>query len=303
MDSRLRQVSLFEIELLSELGQHHSLRSLCRAKRMKPPHLSKVLARMEAKLKANVLHRSPKGFVLTPDGIRLVKWARTLIESTEGISKLEHEEAGEEVPLITIAASRLVTTALIAPSIHALKEGVSRLRFRLLDMAPDEIERAALKAACDAIVTLGEPTLTRAWETSRFGTIDWGLFASQKHPSPAVTTEGKILSYPFLVPTYWTGDGYETGEDQCPLSWSDRLRGDESASILVALELLRKSETQVVFAPRLAMRELLTTKEVREIQVKGWKKVELPICLAVRASVVTKKLQTRLVRVFSDYLR
>lgn len=293
MQSRLGEVSLFELEILRDLGHHHSLRALGRAKRLEPPHLSKILSRLEAKLACPLVKRSPKGFLLTPEGLRLVKQAREILALAEGLAPGVDTEVGAPVTL-TVAASRFVAVSLLAPLLEPLRSGKHVDHFRLIDMAPDEVTSAAMLSACEVVVTVGEPTLTRAWATTKVGALRWGLFASRRHPLAARVTEDALRPYPFIVPTYWKAGIFETGDDYCPMPWRSRRRGDEASSVLLALEILQRSPEQLLFGPRLVMRSRLARRELREIQVPAWGRVEKPLYLSVKSAVVSKRIEERL---------
>ncbi len=296
------QISLFELELLGELGSHASLRSLGRAKHLEPPHLSKILAKLEIKLKATVIKRSPKGYLLTPQGLRLVKIAREMLPYRDALTDGNLPETDDVPQMLTVAAARFVASHLLAPAVEKLRAKDPKLRFRLIDMAPDEIEQAALKSACELLVSIGEPTLTRAWETSRVGYLSWGLYAARRHPIGTAVKESVVAGYPFLVPTYWKGNGFEKGEDGCPLSWRKRKHGDESSSVITAVEILRHSPDQLLFAPRVVMKQPVATGDLKEIRVAEWEKIERPIYLSLRGDAVNKPLEKRLLVALGDQL-
>ncbi len=302
MRDGIGQISLFELELLSDLGSHSSLRSLGRAKHLEPPHLSKILGKLEKKLKATLIKRSPKGFFLTPQGLRLVKIAREMLPYRDALTEGSLPQTAEAPILLTVAAARFVASHLIAPAVETLRAKDHALRFRLIDMAPDEVEQAALKSVCELLVSIGEPTLTRAWETSRVGHLSWALYASRRHPIGASVKESAVAAYPFLVPTYWKGSGFEKGEDGCPLPWRKRKAGDESSSVITAVELLRNSPDQLLFAPRLVVKHALASGDIKEVRVSEWDRVERPIYLSLRGDAISKSLEKRLLSALATQL-
>lgn len=296
------QISLFELELLSELGSHPSLRSLGRQKHLEPPHLSKILSRLESKLQVNLLKRSPKGILLTPEGLRLVKVAREMIPLREALLDRGKTELEAPQELITVGAPRFVASHLVSPTLEGLRLRNASLRFRLLDMAPDEVEAAALKSACEVVVTIGEPSLTKSWDVTKVGSLSWGLYASRRHPLSTNAREKEVGRYPFLVPTYWKRDGFEKGEDGCPLGWPHRIAGDETSSVLTAVEVLRNSPDQLLFAPRVVVKAQLGTGDFKEIRVVEWARVDRPVYVAVRSDLVAQNFLKRLLTGLSAQL-
>jgi DNA-binding transcriptional LysR family regulator len=294
MTSSYRDITLVELEILWELSQQGSLRSLGRAKGLQASHVSKILSRIEKKLGTSVVQRSAKGIVLTPDGIRLVSVARTVVENARELSPQTETGASTCAPLVTVAAARFIASGLLAPALDAVRERGSIFRFRLLDMSPDQIAPATFKSVCEIAVVVGTPNLSAAWETKKLGLLSWGLFASRFHPLTGVASQREVLVYPFVVPNYWTGDGFETGNDSCPVPWEKRVRGDETSAISAGLEIIRQSPRQLVFAPRLVASPFALRGELKEIQVREWPRVTRPVSLAVRADRVSQALYRNL---------
>lgn len=297
MEPGHRDITLFELEILRDLRSHPSLRSLSRAKGIEPPHLSKVISRIEKKLGLSVVKRSPKGFLLTPDGLGLVARAGEIVGLAEGLTGEQRSSA--ERRTVTIAAARFVAACLVAPCLEALRgrppDAGDGRRFRLIDMSPDEVASAAVLSACEAVVTVGEPALTRAWESTVVGRARWGLYCASGHPLPSRASAARVLGYSFVVPAYWKGLGFETGNDYCPVPWALRRRGDESSSILTAVEIARRSEDQILFAPRVAVRRELDSGTLREVSVAGWPRVEKDVVLSVKMEAVSQRLRRDLV--------
>lgn len=288
MDPRLGEMTLFELEILSLLSQHKSLRSLARSKRLLPSHLSKVLRRIEHRLESSVLNRSSKGFVLTVEGRRLSEVARNLLGGTDALLSRAKPVQRER---LTIGGVRFICSDVIAPLISILGQQLSQFDFRILDMAPDQLLSAAFQGVMEVMVTVDKPPLSRAWHLTRLTPIFWKLYANADHKLGAVACESAVLEYPFLVPVYWTGEGFERGTDHCPVPWQRRLRGCEVSSTSTAFHVLRHAKDSLVFAPELAARSFLDRQEIREIQVADWKAVSLPLYLAVREETVKRSVQ------------
>jgi len=286
MDVSFRQVTLFELEILGELAQHTSLRQLSRAKHLEPPHLSKILSRTEKKLGLALLKRSPGGYLLTPDGQRVVRFAREMLRTSEALLAPQSTEP------VTVAAPRFVAAHVVAPALEAVRDGDRR--FRLLDMAPDQVATAAASSAAEIVVALGDVDFPRTWAPRPLGKLSWGLYVGKDHPLRAKSKIDDVATFPFIVPTYWNGKGFEAGDDYCPLPWSRRRRGDETSSILTALEIVSRSSEQVVFAPSLVMRRLCAEGITRAVDVEGWRNVVRPVTLWLREDRVRARFADQL---------
>lgn len=298
MDLAFRQITLFELEILSELAQHASLRALARAKHLDPPHLSKILARAEQKLGVALLKRSSSGYLLTPDGQRVVRFAREMLRTSEAFLAPAVAEP------VTIAAPRFVVAHVVAPALGELVEPERERarRFRLLDMAPDEVTTIATAQAADVVLTLGDTSLPQTWSRRTIGRLSWAMYVSADHPLRSQTTPEEVVEYPFVVPAYWNGRGFEAGSDYCPLPWSQRRRGDEASSIATALEIARRSKTQAVFAPDLVLRPFCADGTMRRVEVAGWAPVAKNVTLWVHADRVEHRFAARLERALRSFV-
>lgn len=297
------ELSLTELNLVCELAQQTSLRSLGRAKGFEPSHISKMLRRIERKWGAPIVARSVKGIVLTPDGLRLVAVAKDILDKASPL--LDSPPPGAEPhrkELLTLAAPRFVCQSVLAPLVEHLSAQQSRFRFRILDMAPDQLTTAAFKAACEAVVSIGRPALSSAWNIRPLGDLSWGLFANGRHPLKERTTESLVLRYPFIVPNYWNGKEFEIGHDQCPIPWRKRLLGDETSAISTAIEILKNSETQLIFAPKIVAENSVRDGTLKELNVKGWPEVKRPLYLAVRSDRVSRLMERALLELIGAML-
>lgn len=280
-----------DLELIHDLAQQTSLRSLGRRRKLQVSYLSKALRRIERKLGAPLVVRSAKGIVFTPEGLRIAKVADHILNSARALSSESGVVRPKTRELLSIAAPRFIATSILSPIAEPLRASFDKYRFRVLDMSPDQISSAAFASACEIVVTVGTPSLSAAWDVRRSGKLGWGLFAATKHPLSSVAKEGEVLGFPFVVPNYWTGENFETGNDHCPVAWKDRLRGDETSAISSAMELVRFSSSQLVFAPRVVARRYIEAKELKEIRVSDWPAVTKNIYIGVRSDKVNRPFQ------------
>ncbi len=292
-----QDITLVELALLNELSQQRSLRSLARRRGLRASHVSKVLHRLEKKLGTALVKRSPKGILLTPDGMRLVPVARAILENARGLVGEERAAAmAVAAPLVGIAAPRFICSDLLAPILGRVREKTSGYRFRLLDMAPDQIGPAAIKSACELTLTLTLPSLTSAWHVRKAGNLRWALFAGPHHPLGKNADEAEVRLYPFVVPNYWTGTTFEMGDDYCPLAWNQRLRGDETSAIASGIQIVRTCDRQLVFAPIAVAQRWVAAGQLKEVAVRKWPTVAKPVFLAAHSDRVSQSLFRTLIQ-------
>ncbi len=294
MNNDIRDLSISDLSLVAELRNHTSLRSLGRSQHIEAPHLSKILSRIERKAATAIIRRSPQGYILTPEGLRLVNAAQQVVDASAGLMEQATASDGPQ-GVISIGAARFMSAFLIGPALDSLRSGHRHTRFRILDMTPDEVQVSGI-STCEVIVSVGEPKLTSSWSISSLGDVSWGLFAATWHPLKARAEATEVRKFPFIVPTYFRGDRFEVGDDFCPIPLSQRIKGDETSSVVTAVEILKRSTNQLVFGPRMAMQSLVDRGELREIRVSGWKQVTRQAFLAVRSDALSKRLEQELLK-------
>jgi hypothetical protein len=85
--------------------------------------------------------------------------------------------------------------------------------------------------------------------------------------------------------------GYVRGNDHCPLPWSKRLQGHETATADTAAEIVRHSDC-VAYLPRLVLGLEHNRVTLTEIAVSGWSNHRSAVYLAANVDRV-KDLQLR----------
>lgn len=103
---------LATLELLVAVADHGSVGAAARSLDMAQPNASRALRALEAHLRLVLLRRGPHGSVLTPDGERIVTWARatlgqagTLLEGAELLRR-------ERTPRLVVAATPTIAEQL-----------------------------------------------------------------------------------------------------------------------------------------------------------------------------------------------
>lgn len=292
----LYDISLAELAIALSVVEAKAVRSAARSKNLKPSHVSKIVSRVEKQLGVQLLVRSPSGMVLTREGIAFRDAARELLVKAEGLSALKLGASSETpLPIMTLGAVAFLNKSLLAPSLGGLAREIGGVRFRLLELGPDQLLGAGLKGAVDAAVHIGTLAWTKLWTTKKVGDLAWGVYARAAHPVGAMASAAELAAYPFVVPMYWNGGEFSPGEDYCPLSWDERRKGHEVSSAEAALEVVRVTD-QLAFVPHVVARNLREFSEVLEVRVAEWDEVKRPVHLSVRSDRLKQAQMTKISR-------
>lgn len=298
-----KNLSFFELQVFVETANMTSLRSVARAFGLTPSHVSKILQRVEQKLDAKLVARSPVGVTLTRDGLSLKRVAEETLAAAEGITSWG---AGDEIKakdrLVGVGSVSFLNHELMAPNLNALAKHEDRLRFRLLDIPPDQIVSSGLRGAFEVAVHVNKLEWTDTWSSSELAMMTWVLVGRKGHPLGKRTTEATLAKWPFVVPTYWRGDGFAIGNDFCPLPWNRREKGHEASTAFGAVNIVAQTD-QLAFVPQLVARSHLKRGDLQEIEVDGWPPFTLPIYLTVKADIVSAKLAKAIAKTLQAFLK
>ena len=293
--SSIKNVSLFELELFMEVNHFSSIRAVARAKGLLPSHVSKVMHRLEEKIGMNLFKRSAAGVVPTREGLLLAQMAAGILRQVEAFDSNE-----ETNTVLTVGAVGFINRQVMAPIVGSVK-GEPAGRLRLLDLVPDRILSSGLSGVFEVGVHVGALAWTSIWSSEIVGSMPWRLVARKGHTLGETATANAVLAYPFVIPTYWTAEGFCVGNDHCPAPFSDRIKGDEAATAETALEMVRFSD-QLSFVPEVAAHTLLQFGEVQIIRVTDWPAVTLPVYLSVHSDAVLQSRQKQLAKVLKRQL-
>jgi len=112
---------LAAVELLVAIADHGSLSAGARAVGMEQPNASRSIARLERHLGLVLLQRSTRGSRLTPTGVVVVDWARTVIAAATTLRDGAASLAATGQDSITVAASQTVAEHLLPRWLAALR--------------------------------------------------------------------------------------------------------------------------------------------------------------------------------------
>jgi DNA-binding transcriptional LysR family regulator len=289
--SGLPQVSLYEFEVFSEISKTHSIRETARRFHSEPGQISRLMKRLESKIGARLIERTPTGVTLTQHGTTALKTAQAVLREASELSTLGRE--AEKSRIFGIGSTSFLCARLLGPIVGEQSIRDPNLRLRLIDVAPDQMISFALKGAFDLAVHIGALDWPRSWQSIELGEIKWQLFARAGAKVPKRCSFETIKHMPFVVPVYWTNEGLLEGNDQCPVKLRDRIQGIATATAETALAVLKSSD-QLAFLPEILARDSLLKEEIQIVQVKEWKSVAKSVYLTVRSDAVPNKLYEKM---------
>jgi DNA-binding transcriptional LysR family regulator len=283
-------IKLAEIELFLSLLKLKSIREVARQKNMQPGQVSKWISSLERKVGAPLINRASTGVTPTARALELLPVFEDMHVLLEKLSGKTQEDS----KIFSIASSSFFSTHLV-PEI--LKE-IKNTKFRLIDLPPTSFVTAGLRGSFQYCLHSQKLDWPQTWSTKETGKLRWNLYCRKNHPLTQNSGMKNILKYPFIIPIYWTPDGTQFGNDQCPIPMSKRIKGHETATAASAAQIANVTD-QLAFLPEVvASRSDLQLEKVKV----PWKQVETPVYLSVKNSVVKQNDFEKLIKICTRIL-
>lgn len=290
---RLSDLTLFEMKLLVELDRTKSIRELARREGQLPSQVSKAIKRLEQKTGRKLIERSVQGVVLTVDGHESLPVFRGILEKAEC---LEDKNRNVKTPtLVGVGSTSFLINHLLVPVLATLKP--ADVRFRFLEITPDLFTSAGLRHAFEMAFHYGKIEWPGTWHQEKVGDSNWNLCCRKGHPllSRKNLQLKDVLQFPFVIPSYWTQEGFALGNDGCPIPLSKRIKGDETATAEAAMAIVRRTD-QIAYLPDILIRNYEELGEVQTLKVKGGSGDPRPLYIAVRSDLISEKLFQEIVK-------
>jgi DNA-binding transcriptional LysR family regulator len=287
--NNIKLLTFQQMAILKELRDHSSLRSLCVKLNINVSNISREMDQLENLLKAKIITTSSKGFILTPDGLRISHIADEILVRAEQLNQFSSNDKDQKT-LHTIGGRgylNLMATQKFSSSADILKS--ARLRF--LDLAPNETIQLAVMGILDSIIHFENYDLPASWMTQVLrADIPWKLHVRKKHP---LLTKDKIqisdvLKFPFVISTSWNGREISINEDGFPYTWAQRQKGLEAQTALMALQIVSNTD-QIVFLPEI-FSDLVSTEKVTTLEPVDFIPMTKNLFISVHTSRVSLKL-------------
>ena len=279
-----KDISLRDWQICFEVYKLGTLRSVARQFDVEPSQISKAISRVEKSIGEPLFNRSQNGMSLTGFGNSILNEIEKILDSG---NNLQAKIAGldQRKELTTIGALSFLNQELLAPSLPDLFNSKPNIRYRLVDMSPDQMVAAGLAGAFDIAVYSGRQNWSEAWSTKKLGIIKWKLVAAANHPLKSLSDEASVLKYPFVLPCYWSQRGYSFGNDYCPVPPSGRIKGTETSTAYSAVNVVENTD-QISFLPDIVCNKKIADGSLKSLVVKGWNYHEMPLFIAVRSEKI-----------------
>lgn len=175
---------LSALELLVAIADHGSLSGGARAVGMAQPNASRSIARLERHLNVPLLRRATTGSTMTAEGLLVVGWARTVLESAQafaaGIAALHTDDRAAPTPL-RVMASQTIAEHLLPAWIASWRRGDTA---SVIEVAVGN-SQAVLDAVREGTCTLGfieAPDAPGDLNSIRVARDDLVVVAAPHHP-------------------------------------------------------------------------------------------------------------------------
>ncbi|NNG40475.1 LysR family transcriptional regulator [Flexivirga sp. ID2601S] len=140
---------LSALELLVAVADHGSLSAGARATGMAQPNASRSIARLERHLGVSLLHRSTHGSSLTPAGLLVVDWSRTVMDAAREVVDGARSLAADGTETIVVAASQTVAEHLLPAWLALFRARRPEVRVMVQVHNSQEVVDTLLAGRCD----------------------------------------------------------------------------------------------------------------------------------------------------------
>lgn len=190
-----------QLQLLALIEQHGSMAGAAQALGRTPAAITQQLARAERDLRTTLVHRGPRGAVLTPAGALLARHGRTIDEETRRAALGLAGLLGRLSLRLRIGAFQAAARHLLPPALTALRHRYPDADLTVTDIASDQ--------GIDEVVA---------------GRLDMAVIASWDTPiaAPDLVTVHPLLRDPMVVVL---PDDHPTLTEPSPASGGSALSG------------------------------------------------------------------------------
>ncbi len=288
LDSRLKNISFSDLEILAELSAHSSLRALGRTLDIEPPKLTKTLQSVSRDLETEIIKTSPHGYVLTSEGSHICLQAKSILDNAVNLfpNKRALQNVGET---FTVGSRGFLNLFFASAFLQSSKENSRNIFFRLIDLSPEELRTTAFEGVLDIAVHLEEIQWPQTWTCVEIGKLQWSLYTRKGHPLRGTITKDDLLKYPMTRSAYWNGNSIAQASDSLPIPRHERQIGHEMQTVLTSLEIIRHSD-HIALAPDIIAAHPNWGQDLVPLKVSDIDPVTAKVFLSVRSDKVSQKL-------------
>lgn len=230
-----------------------------------------------------MINRSSQGVTVSAE-------AEDVLNTLYSIQKLSYhlaqrQSTREKHKILSVASVSFFSTHLIPDIFSSLMNQNKQIRYRLIDLPPNQLIPVALRNGFQICVHMDELEWPRTWTSIQVGVMKWVLCCRKGHPLLKNPTQAQALKYPFLYPVYWSQEGLRYGDDSCPIPIAKRIRGTETATAASAAAVVERTD-EIGFLPQILAEH---SPNIEIIEMKNWKPIVKPVYLTVKSQVTSQK--------------
>ncbi len=140
---------LSALEVLVAVVDHGSLSAAARSLQMAQPNVSRSVTRLERRLGLPLLRRSTTGSAPTPEGLLVVEWARTLLESADDLLRNARTLSQKGAGTLTVSASQTIAEHLLPGWLAAFRTTSPAVRVNVRVTNTAAVLEDLLSGGCD----------------------------------------------------------------------------------------------------------------------------------------------------------
>ena len=308
LDPALGDFRLRDFEIFLAAAQLRSFRLAARSLRIEPSQVSRATKAFEKRIQKKLFLRSAAGVSLTPAGVRFQQIAQKILNQS-----IYLKEASQVLPLeptfYGIASANYLVQNLLPECLVELERKRPGIRFRLIELFPDEMLLPGLRGAFDICLHAGPIDWPGSWHSQTVGSIEWGFFVNAQHPlvkdlkkTSKVCDEEMLKDFPFVTPfDFSIVDGFRFRDDKSPITLFSRRSGYELQRADVAIEIIKRT-TQIAHLPSIVSLKYLENGTLKYLQLAKTPPVQVPLILSVQASTVSSKTTRLLFEILKTHL-
>ena len=263
-------MDLRQLRYFVAVSDEGGIRAAARRLYISQPQISQAVARLEAELGVELMLRSSRGIVLTPEGRELLEHGREILErlDTAQAAMKEMSQRRSAVVRIGVLAGVLSAGELLAPILAAWRQALPDVGLRLQELAFNEQVPAVLDGSVDIALVrapLAHPdlVLTPIAEEPRVLMVGTGHELADE---PRVAVQD-ILHFPTLPldsPTEWS-DYWQLNDFRGDQNWDYEVA---PVKTVPEAQFALASHNLLVSSPS-ALARLTTNPVVRVIELTG----------------------------------
>lgn len=291
--SNFKDLTMRDIETLSDIPKIKSLRSYALSKSLTPANLSKIIQKLEKSTEHKLLVRSNLGVKATHEAIEIALKAKEVLKSLEVMAMTKTSEGIDEFTQTITVGTRGFLNAALAPAIlKSLKENGLNFEVRFVDLSPDDLRQAIRHGDVDMAITLEKENYGNLWHSKRVASLEWGVYARSGHPlqnkKPSLE---EVSEYFFTSPTYWDGTKVKRMDDKLPIPKEYKNFGHGIQTTQTAISVITVTD-QLTFIPFISAKRSEKLGEIVNIKMPTTKKVKDQLYIHVHQDRIDQRTYT-----------